>query len=61
MMSFVFLILFLACACFALFISWHFKNKKVEDVSIKLSIALAITFAIVFITEIILYIIEKRG
>lgn len=51
MMTLVFLILFLVSAVFTMFIAWRF-NEKVEDVSIKLSIAFVAATAIAFMVEI---------
>ena len=53
MITLIFLILFLVCACFTMFVSWRFENEKIQDVSIKLSIAFAVATAIAFIAEII--------
>ena len=53
MMTLIFLILFLVSACFTMFVAWRFENEKIQDVSIKLSIAFVAATAIAFITEII--------
>ena len=51
MITLIFLILFLACAVFTMFIAWR-SNEKVENTVRYLSIAFAIATAITFMTEI---------
>lgn len=51
-----FMLLFLVCAIFTMFIAWRF-NEKVENTFRHLSIIFAIATAIAFIAEIIHYII----
>ena len=59
MMTLILLILFLACACFTMFIAWRF-NENVENVFIKLSVIFAVATAIAFVAEIIAE-AEKMG
>lgn len=52
MITLIFLILFLVCACFTMFVAWRFENEKIQDISIKLSIAFVAATAITFMAEI---------